>query len=53
MARHHVDFVTLHLAAQSHPRLVGDNARAQLARPLLHVIFVQIQLLGNLLVREV
>ncbi len=53
MTCHHIDFIALDLTAQPRRGLALHNALAQLAGHLLHVILVQVQLAGNLLVGEV
>jgi hypothetical protein len=49
----HVHFVPLHFPAQADLGLRGDNPRPPLARPLLHVVFVEVECLGALRIGEV
>ena len=53
MTRHDIDFITLHFSPEHRTGLALDNAGAQLARHLLHIILVQVQFLGDLLIRKV
>jgi hypothetical protein len=53
VASHDVDLVTFHLICSGGRRLLDDNAVASLTRHLMHVILVQIELLGNLSIRAV
>jgi hypothetical protein len=48
-----VDLVDLHLALEPHRRRPGDQAGAELLGHELRVGLVQVQLLGDLPVREV
>src|SRR5216684_3686142 len=53
MACHHIHFVTLDFSAQVDLRLVSPDSGAQLTRHLMHVIFVQVEFLGDLLIGEI
>ena len=53
MPGYDIDLVDLHLALEPHRRDLGDQAGAELLGHELHVGLVQVQLLGDLPVREV
>ena len=52
MTCHDIDLVTFHFITEHGSRLVEHDALTQLARPLLHIIFVEVQFFGNLWVRQ-
>ena len=49
----HIDFVDLDLALQPRSRDLGDQTAAQLVRHDLHVACIEVEFLGDLLVRQV
>jgi len=53
MTGYNIHFITLDFALKRDRFLLVDNALPQLSGPLLHIIFIQAQLLGNLLVGKV
>jgi len=53
VAGHEVDFVAFHLTCQDRRRLLGHNTLAQLAGHLMHVILIEIEFLGYLVIREI
>ena len=50
MTGYNIDFITLHFALKSDRFLLVDNALSQLGGHLLHIVFIQPQFLGNLLI---
>lgn len=53
MTGHHIDLVAFHFAAQTQLRLSRYDAGSQLFGHLLHIILIQSQFLGDLLVRQI
>jgi hypothetical protein len=53
MSRHYIDFVAFHFAAERHLRLSLNDALTKLRGHLLGIVTVQIQLVRDLLIREI
>ena len=53
MSCYHIDFVAFDFPRKRHRRLLGDDAFTQLLGHLLNVVFVQVQFLSNLLIRQI
>ena len=53
MSRHHIDFVAFDFSRKRRRRLFGNDALTQLPGHLLNIVFVQVQFLSNLLIRQI